>query len=104
MSNQNAPSTNKSTRVSEAASFPRRSFLRAVATGLIAFIPAAAALLNAPPAIARETCEQVRCAYRGWYQCVCNVLQLCEEEVCYDYYNMTIICWGYTHCTNIGCC
>lgn len=104
MSNQNTPSTNKSARFSEAIPLPRRSFLKAVAAGMIAFVPAAASLLNAPPATAQEICESVRCAYRGWYQCVCNVLQLCEEEMCYDYYNMGILCWSYTHCMNIGCC
>jgi hypothetical protein len=63
----------------------RRPFVKAVLAGLISFIPAAGALLQAKHAYAYEICSYLLCTYAYWDQCISHVWYRVKLACCKDY-------------------
>lgn len=74
-------------------SIKRRSFLKLVATGLVAAFPAAAGLLKVTPVYAHVPCMGTwRCATNYWLWVRDGCVWGCQDTICWDERTLDL-CW-----------
>ena len=97
--------TIENSKVLQASPVKRRSFLKAVGAGLVAFVPIATGLMNAKIVFANNDCEEVSCVTGPTFlSCASPNLYVCEDEYCYSVRAPSVLCSAVTHCSPIGCC
>lgn len=83
----------------------RRSFVKALVTGLFAFGASTRVLLN-PSMAHAANCQVQVCYARGspYYSCQNYVLLWCQSYTCYAIDQLNFPCSQHVECSAIGCC